>query len=76
MMSSADSADFDPPPGLVWSGPVTPERGAEVFQGQMTGSGSYSERKQRLFLSSYHGRVKPWGCNHRSAPCARYPSIC
>lgn len=42
-----------------------------MFQGQLTGSGSYTERKQRLFLSSYHGRVKPWGCNQRRAPCAR-----
>jgi len=35
--------------------------GEEMIAGEMAGSGSYTDRKQILFLSSYRGRVQPWG---------------
>lgn len=40
-----------------------------MFEGEMAGSGSCTDRKQRLFLSSYHGCVQPWGLDQRGAPC-------
>lgn len=36
-------------------------RGAEVFKGELTGSGGSTDRKQRRSLSSHHSWVKPRG---------------
>lgn len=40
---------------------VLGRRGAEVFKGELTGSGGYTDRKQSLSLSSYRSWVKPRG---------------
>lgn len=46
-------------------------RGAEVFKGELTGSGGCTDRKQSLSLSSYRSWVKPRGGDQRSAPCVQ-----
>lgn len=43
--------------------------GEEMIKGEMAGSGSCTDRKQRLFLSSYPGWIQPWGLDQRGAPC-------
>lgn len=44
-------------------------RGGGMIKGEMAGSGGCTDRKQRLFLSSYHDWVQPQGPDQRRAPC-------
>lgn len=40
-----------------------------MIKGEMAGRGGCTDRKQSLFLSSYHDWVQPWGPDQRDAPC-------